>query len=98
MKMTTSIVPVEIRLVALLHRRSMVEGMAGTTVACVMSSATEMHAAGLKTGAEIESMMSRSSAMKGTMTIMAPTMTNLTSSVLQKGGIFQDVSRFIPET
>jgi hypothetical protein len=36
--------------------------------------------------------------MRGTMTIMAPTMTNLTDSVLQKGDTFQEVSRLIPET
>jgi hypothetical protein len=72
--------------------------MAGATVTCAMSSVVEMHVAGLKTDAEIESVMSRSGMMKGTMTIMAFTMTNLTGSILQKGDTFQVVSRLIPET
>jgi hypothetical protein len=76
--------PTGTQLAALLHRRSAVMGMAETTVTCMMSSAAELHGAGLKTDAVIKSMMSGSSAMKGTMTIMAPTMTNLTDSVLQK--------------
>jgi hypothetical protein len=57
-----------------------------------------MHAAGLKTGTKIGSVMSRSSVMRGTMTIMALTMTNLTDSVLQKRDTSQDVSWLIPET
>jgi hypothetical protein len=36
--------------------------------------------------------------MKGTMTIMALTMTNLTDNVLQKAGTFLEVSRLIPDT
>jgi hypothetical protein len=57
-----------------------------------------MHVAGLKTGTKIGSVMSRSSVMRGTMTIMALTMTNLTDSVLQKRDTSQDVSWLIPET
>jgi hypothetical protein len=57
-----------------------------------------MHMAGLKTGTKIGSVMSRSSVMRGTMTIMALTMTNLTDSVLQKRDTSQDVSWLIPET
>jgi hypothetical protein len=83
-RMTTGIVPMGTQLAALLHRRSAVTGMAETTVTCMMSSAAELHGAGLKTDVVIRSMMSGSTAMKGTMTIMAPTMTNLTDSVLQK--------------
>jgi hypothetical protein len=41
----------------------------------------------------IGSVTSKISAMRGTMTIMAPTMTNLTSSVLQKGDTSHEVSR-----
>jgi hypothetical protein len=47
-----------------------------------------MHAAGLKTSAEIGSVSSRSSAMRVTLTIMAPTTTNLTNNILQKGDTF----------
>jgi hypothetical protein len=36
--------------------------------------------------------------MGGTMTIMVPTMTNLTGSVLQKRDMSQEVSRLIPKT
>jgi hypothetical protein len=63
-----------------------------------MSSAVEMHVDGLKTGIKSVRMRSRNSVMKGTMTIMAPTMTNHTGSALQKEGTFQEVSRLIPET
>jgi hypothetical protein len=97
-KMTTGIVPMGTRPAASLHQRSTVEGMAETTATCATSSTVEMHAVGLKTGAEIGSVMSRSSAMKGTMTIMAATMTNLTGSVLQKEDTSQEVSTLIPET
>jgi hypothetical protein len=42
-KMTTDIVPVGTWPAASLHMRSMVEGMARTTVTCTMSSVAEMH-------------------------------------------------------
>jgi hypothetical protein len=97
-RMTTGIVPMGTRPVASLHRRSAVEGMAETNMTCVMSSATEMQAARLKTGTEIGSVMSKSSAMRGTMTIMAPTTVSLTDNVLLKEDTFHEVSRLIPET
>jgi hypothetical protein len=96
-RMITDIVPMETWPAASLHRRSVVEGMVGTIVTSATSSATEMHTAGLKTATEIMSVMSRSSVIKGTMTIMAPTMTNLTGSILQKGDTFQEVSMLILE-
>jgi hypothetical protein len=95
--MTTNIVLVGTQPVASLHQRSTIKGMEGTTMTCATSSAVEMHAAGLKTSAEIRSMTSRSSAMRGTMTIMIPSMTNLTDSILHTGDTFQEVSRLIPE-
>jgi membrane associated rhomboid family serine protease len=49
---------------------------------CATSFAAEMHAAGLKTGAESGSVTSRNNTMKGTMTIMTHTMANLTDSIL----------------
>jgi hypothetical protein len=87
-RMTTGIVPVGTRPAASLHHWSTVEGMAGTTVTCMTSSVGEMHATGLKTGTEIKNVMSRSSMMRGTMTIMTLTTTNLTVSILQKGDMF----------
>jgi hypothetical protein len=77
-RVTASVIPMGTQLAASLHQRNMVE----TTVTCTTSSVAEMHAAELKTNAEIGSVMSRSSAMRGTMTIVVPTTTNLTGSVL----------------
>jgi hypothetical protein len=45
----------------------------------------EMHVAKLKTDAEIRSVKSKNSAMKGTMIIMVLATTNLTRSIHQKG-------------
>jgi hypothetical protein len=81
-KVTTGTVPMGTRPAASLHRRSMVEGMAGTTATCVMSSAAKIHVAELKTNAEIGCVTSRSNALKGTMTIMVLTMINLTGGIL----------------
>jgi hypothetical protein len=53
---------------------------------CVTSFAAEMHAARLKTGITSVSALNRSSMKKGTMTTMVPIMTNLTNSILPKGG------------
>jgi hypothetical protein len=80
--MKTRVVPMGTRLAAPPHRRSTVEGMGETTVTCVMSFVAEMHATGLKTDVEIGSVTSRSSERRGTMTIMAPTTTNLIDSML----------------
>jgi hypothetical protein len=81
--MTTGTVLVWTQPAASLHQRSMVKGMAETITSCATSSTTEMHAAELKTSAEIRSVMSRSSTMKETMTITTPTMTNLTGNILE---------------
>jgi hypothetical protein len=72
--------------------------MVGIIATCVTSSAIEMHAVGLKTGTESGSALSASSATRGTMTIMALTMTNLTGSAPQREGTMQEVSRLILET
>jgi hypothetical protein len=63
-----------------LHGRSAAKDAIETIATCVTSSALEMHVARLKAGAEIRSMMSKNSAMKGTMIIMVITTTNLTGS------------------
>jgi hypothetical protein len=70
------------RVVASLHRRSVVESMVETIVTCATSSATEMRVAGLKTSTKSGITMSRNSAMKETMTITTPTTTNLIGSIL----------------
>jgi hypothetical protein len=62
-RVATGIVHVGTWIVALLHQRSTVEGMAETIVTCTMSSTAEMHVAELKPGAEIGSVTSRSSSM-----------------------------------
>jgi hypothetical protein len=69
-----------------LHRRNADEDETRMTEICVMSSATEMHTAGLKTGIRSASSLNRSSMKKGTMITTIPIMTNLTDSILPKGG------------
>jgi hypothetical protein len=76
----------------------MVEDDTGTTEICVTSSAAEMHVAGLKTGVRSMRASNKSSVKKGTIIIMVPTMTNLTDSVLPKGGTIREESRLFPMT
>jgi hypothetical protein len=64
----------------------MAEGETGMTEICVTSSVAEMYVAGLKTSVRSVSVLNTSSVRKGTMTTTAPTTTNLTNSVLPKGG------------
>jgi hypothetical protein len=56
---------------------------------CPMSSAAEMHAAGLKTGIRSVSALNRSSVKRGTMTTTVPIMTNLADSILPKGAQYR---------
>jgi hypothetical protein len=51
-----------------------------------MSFAIEMHAAGSRTATKSDITLSVNAAMRGTMIIMAPTMTNLTNVVLRLEG------------
>jgi hypothetical protein len=81
-----------------LPQRNMVEGENGMTKNCTMSSAAEMHMAGLKTDIRSMNILNRSSVKKETMTNMAPITTNLTDSVLPKEGIIQEESRHPPKT
>jgi hypothetical protein len=74
--------PVGTQPAASLYQRSVVEGMVETTAICRTSSTTEMHAIGLEANAMIGSVMSRSSTMRGTMTMMTPTLTNLSGNIL----------------
>jgi hypothetical protein len=59
-------------------------------------SVAEMHAAGLKTGTKSESAWNRNNTMRGTLIIMAHTMTNLTDSTPLKEGIIQKESKLSP--
>jgi hypothetical protein len=67
-----------------LHRRCAVEDTMETTAIYVTSSATEIHVAEFKAGAEIRSVKSKNSVMKGTMITMVLIMTNLTRSGRRK--------------
>jgi uncharacterized membrane protein len=81
-----------------LHQRNMAEDETGMTEICAMSSAVEMHATRLKTGTRNVSALNRSNMKKGTMTTTVPIKTNLTASVLPKGGTMQEESRFFSMT
>jgi hypothetical protein len=63
-----------------------------------MSSTTEMHATGLKTGARSPSALNRSKVKKGTMTTTVPIMNNLTDSVLPNEGAMQEEPKLFPMT
>jgi hypothetical protein len=76
----------------------MAEDTIETTKTCATSSAAEMHMVKLKTSAEIRSVKSKNSAMKGTMIIVVLTTANLTGSVHQMGDTSQEASRRIPKT
>jgi hypothetical protein len=86
--LTTGRVLTGTRQVVSLHHRNTVEDETGMTKICTMSSTAEMPASALD----------RSSVKKGTMTIMVPITTNLTDSVLPKGGTMQEESRLLPTT
>jgi hypothetical protein len=86
------------RRVVSLHRRNAAEDDTGMTEIYVTSSAVGMHMVRLKIGARSTSVLNRSSMKKGTMTTMVPILTNLTDSVLSKGGTMQEESRLFPTT
>jgi hypothetical protein len=69
-----------------LHWRNAAEDETGMIEICVMSSAVEMHATRSKTGIRSVSALNRSSVKKGIRTTMIVIMTNLTDSILPKGG------------
>jgi hypothetical protein len=78
------------------HRRSVAKYDTEMTGMCATLLAVEMHAAGLKVGAKSEITSNRSDAMKGTMIITVPSMTNLTDSVPLKKDAMKEESRFFP--
>jgi hypothetical protein len=69
-----------------IHQRNMTKGGIRMTKICVTSSAVEMHVTGLTTGTRSVSALSKNDEMRGTMTIMVPSMTNLTDSAPLKEG------------
>jgi hypothetical protein len=82
-----------------LHWRNTAEDETGMTEICTMPSTTEMHTARLKTSSRSASALNRSSMKKGTMSTLVPIMSNLTDSVLLKGGgAMQEESRLFPMT
>jgi hypothetical protein len=83
---------------ASLHRRCAAEDTMETTAIYVTSSATEMHVAEFKAGAEIRSVKSKNSAMEGTMITMVLIMTNLTGTGHRKQDTSQDASGHTPKT
>jgi hypothetical protein len=85
----------ETRLAVSLHWRSAPEGVVETIVTCVMSSTVEMHIAGSKTDAKNEGAQSRNN-MRGTMIIMASTMTILTDNAPPKEGKTREESKLSP--
>jgi hypothetical protein len=79
-----------------LHWRNAVECRIGMTKISVTSSVAEMHATGLTIGIRSMSTLSKNDMMRGTMTIMTPSMTNLTNSALLKMGTIQEESKLSP--
>jgi hypothetical protein len=96
MSLTTGKVLTETQQAVSLHRRNVVEDETGMTEICVTPSTTEMHVPELKTGARSVTALNRSNVKKGTMTTMVPIMTNLSDSILPKGGVMQEESRLFP--
>jgi hypothetical protein len=80
MSLTTDRVHTGTQSVVSLHQRNVANGGIGITKICATSSAVEMHAIGLTTGARRVSALSKNDVMRGTMTIIVPFMTNLTDS------------------
>jgi hypothetical protein len=81
-----------------LYQRNATEDETGMTEIYTMSSAAEMHVAGLKTGARSMSTLNRNSVKKGTMTTTVPIRINLTNTVLLKEGATQEESKLFPTT
>jgi hypothetical protein len=96
MMMTTGKAFIRTRPIASLHERRAAEDAIETTVTYATSFTAEMHAAELKADAEIGSVKSKSSTMKGTMITMVLTMTNINGSGHRKCDTSQDTSRYIP--
>jgi hypothetical protein len=81
-------------LVVCQHQINVAEGKTGMTMTCMMSSATEMRAPRSKTGVKNETALNKSDATRGTMIIMAPSMSNLTDSALLMARIMKESKPF----
>jgi hypothetical protein len=78
------------------HRGHDGDHAAETTTIYATSSTLEMHVTESKAGAEIESVKSKNSAMKGIMIIMVLTTTKLTGNDHRRQDTSQEASRHIP--
>jgi hypothetical protein len=79
-----------------LHRRNAAEGGIGMTKICTTSSVAEMHVIGFTTGTRSVSTLSKNDVMRGTMSIMVPSTTNVTNSAPLKEGATQEESKLSP--
>jgi hypothetical protein len=68
------------------HQRNVAQGRIGMTKICMTSFTAEMHMTRLKTGARSVNTLSKNDEMRRTMTIMVPSMTNLTDNTPLKEG------------
>jgi hypothetical protein len=91
--LTTDKVHVGTRSTVSLNWRNAAEGGIGMTEIYATSSAVEMHTIGLTIGARSVSALSKNDVMRGTMTIMVPSTTNLTDSAPTKEGATQEESK-----
>jgi hypothetical protein len=98
MSLTTGRVSMGTRQIVSLHQRNTAEDETGMIEICVMSSAIEVHVAGLKIGVRSTSALKKSSVKKWTMITTVPILTNLTESVLPKRGAMQEQSRILLTT
>jgi hypothetical protein len=98
MSMNTSRVPMGAWLAISLYLRNVPKDETRMTETCVVSSMTEIHVVGLKTGARSTSTLNRSSVKKGTITITVPFTINLTDSALLKEGAMQVESKLFSMT
>jgi hypothetical protein len=98
MSLTTGRVSMGTTQIGSLHQRNTAEDETGMTEISVMSSAIEVHVAGLKIGVRSTSALNKSSVKKWTMITTVPILTNLTESVLPKRGAMQEQSRILPTT
>jgi hypothetical protein len=79
-----------------LHQRNMAKGGIRITEICATSSTTKMHVTQLTSGARSVSVLSKKDVMRGTMTIVVPSMTNLTDNAPLKEGTTQEESQLSP--
>jgi hypothetical protein len=98
MSLTTGRVSMGTTQIGSLHQRNTAEDETGMIEICVMSSAIEVHVAGLKIGVRSTSALNKSSVKKWTMITTVPILTNLTESVLPKRGAMQEQSRILLTT